>query len=161
MSPWKTIFTATLLASMSAVGQQAIDLQPSAQPSKTSDRQTAQPAQPVADTAPQAAVQAAPAEQPMPASAATTMDDVVNLFIEREHALIQMLSNRTPIVETYVQNLTSDPQVGLVPSADHYFLGRMDMGETAEWKDYPMEENSLASNRLMGGLQKLYKVQYQ
>ena len=89
------------------------------------------------------------------------MDQVVNLFIEREHALIKMLSNSTPIVETYVQSLTSDPQLGLVPTADHYFLGRMDMGETAEWKDFPIEENSRTPNRLSGGLQKLYKVQYQ
>ena len=161
MSPWKAIFTATLLASMSAAGQQAADSQPSAQPSKTSEAQPGQPSQQTADTTPPAAAQVAPVQQPATAPAPTTMDEVVNLFIEREHALIKMLSNRTPMVETYVQNLTSDPQMGLAPSADHYFLGRMDMGETAQWKDYLMEENSRTPNRLMGGLQKLYKVQYQ
>src|SRR6202049_1436709 len=161
MSPWKAIFTATLLASMSATGQQATDSQPSAEPSRTSEAQTGQSSQQAADTTPSAAAPAAPAQQPATAPAPTTMDEVVNLFIEREHALIKMLSNRTPMVETYVQNLTSDPQIGLAPSADHYFLGRMDMGETAQWKDYLMEENSRTPNRLMGGLQKLYKVQYQ
>jgi hypothetical protein len=161
MSPWKAIFTATLLASMSAVGQQAADSQPSAAPSRISEAQTGQPAQQAADTTPPAAAQAAPVQQPVTAPAPTTMDEVVNLFIEREHALIKMLSNRTPMVETYVQNLTSDPQLGVAPSADHYFLGRMDMGEMAQWKDYLMEENSRTPNRLMGGLQKLYKVQYQ
>ena len=58
------------------------------------------------------------------------MDQVVSLFIEREHGLIKVLSNRTPVVETYLQNLTADPQLGPVPSEDHYFLGRLDMGET-------------------------------
>src|SRR6202140_2650393 len=161
MSPWKAIFTATLLASMSAAGQQAADSQPSAQPSRSGEAQTGQSSQQAADTTPPAAAQAAPVQQPAAAPAPTTMDQVVNLFLEREHALIQMLSNRTPMVETYVQNLTSDPQLGSAPSADHYFLGRMDMGETAEGKDYLLEENSRTPNRLMGGLQKLYKVQYQ
>jgi hypothetical protein len=160
MRTWKAISTATLLASMSAVGQQAADLQPSAQPGRTNEAQIEQPSQPAADATPPAPAQAGSGQQPTPAPAPTTMDEVVNLFIEREHALIKNLSNRTPMVETYVQNLSSDPQLGFVPNADHYFLGRMDMGETADWKDYLMEESS-RPNRLMSGLQKLYKVQYQ
>ena len=64
MSPWKAIFTATLLASMSAVGQQATDSQPSAEPSKTSEAQTGQPSQQPADTTPSAAAQAAQVQQP-------------------------------------------------------------------------------------------------
>src|SRR6202049_2324463 len=162
MCTWKALFPATLLASMSATGQQAADSQPSSQPSRSSEAQTGQPSQQAVDTTPPAAAQAAPVQpvqQPATAPAPTTMDQVVNLFIEREHALIKMLSTRTPMFETYVQNLTADPQLGLVPSADHYFLGRMDMGETAEWKE--IEQNSRTPNRLMGGLQKLYKVQYQ
>jgi hypothetical protein len=89
------------------------------------------------------------------------MDEVVNLFIEREHGLIKMLSNRTPVVETYLQNLASDPQLGPVPNEDHYFLGRMDMGETVDRKDYLKEESKGMQSRLLGGFEKLYKVQYQ
>jgi len=160
MRTWTTLFAATLLASMSAAGQQPADSQPSTQPSRTFEAPTGQrPGQP-ADTAPPAAVQPTPVQQPSTSPTPTTTDEVVDLFIEREHALIKVLSNRTPMVETYLQNLTSDPQLGFVPRADHYFLGRMDMGETAEWKDYLMEEDS-RPNRLIGGLQKLYKVQYQ
>jgi hypothetical protein len=51
------------------------------------------------------------------------MDQVVDRFIEREHGLMKALSTRTPVVETYLQNLTADPQLGPVPSEDHYFLG--------------------------------------
>jgi hypothetical protein len=89
------------------------------------------------------------------------MDQVVTLFIEREHGLIKMLSNRTPVVETYLQNLQNDAQLGPVPSEDHYFLGRMDMGETVDRKDYLKEEEKGMQDRLLGGLHKLYKVQYQ
>ena len=159
------IVTAALLATMSAAAQQT-ETQPSAQTS-----QPAAAAQPQAGTP--GASQAAPAAQPVPAAsvaapappaavpAPTTMDQVVNLFIEREHGLIKMLANRTPVVETYLQNLTADPQLGPVPAEDHYFLGRMDMGETIDRKDYLKEEEKGMQSRLMGGFQKLYKVQYQ
>ncbi|HEY4766638.1 MAG TPA: M48 family metalloprotease [Candidatus Sulfotelmatobacter sp.] len=150
MRTWKAILTAALpaalLISMSAAAQQTTDSQPSA-PSAASDAaQTSQQVAPSAAT---------------PAPAPTTMDQVVTLFIAREHALIQMLSSRTPVVETYLQNLTADPQLGPVPSGDHYFLGRMDMGETADRQDYLKDQNTSMQTRMMGGFQKLFKVQYQ
>jgi hypothetical protein len=157
MRTWKAILTAALLASMSAAAQQAADSQPSAQTPAPEATQTAQPqpAQPQ-PVAPSTTTQASAA---LPAP--TTMEEVVNLFIEREHGLIKMLATRTPVVETYLQNLTSDAQLGSVPSGDHYFLGRMDMGETIDRKDYLKQENTSMQSRLMGGFQKLFKVQYQ
>ena len=122
---------------------------------------TAQPAPTQATQPAPAAAQSAPVPQAAATPAPTTMDQVVNLFIEREHGLIKMLSNRTPVVETYLQNLTADPQLGPVPSEDHYFLGRMDMGETVDRKDYLKDDDRGMQTRLMGGFQKLFKVQYQ
>jgi len=170
------ILTAALLTSFSAVAQQPADTQPAAQP-PVDATQTAQPsqqapapaqaAQPAQSAEPTPAAQTAPANapqpmaQPAPAPAPTTMDQVVTLFIEREHGLIKSLSSRTPVVETYLQNLSADSALGPVPSADHYFLGRMDMGETIDRKDYLKEEERSMQSRLLGGFQKLYKVQYQ
>ncbi|HEY1679295.1 MAG TPA: M48 family metalloprotease [Candidatus Sulfotelmatobacter sp.] len=145
----KWILTAALLASFSATAQQAADSQPSAQPAADGP-QASQPA-PAATAIP------LPAAAPAP----TTMDQVVNLFIEREHGLIKVLATRTPVVETYLQNLTADPQLGPIPSEDHYFLGRLDMGEEVDRKDYLKEEQKGMQSRLLGGFQKLYKVQYQ
>src|ERR1700722_15071422 len=141
----KWIFTAALLVSVSAA-QQASDSQSSAPP-QASQSQTS--------TAP------APAPTPSTLPQPTTMDQVVDRFIEREHGLMKALSSRTPVVETYLQNLTADPQLGPVPSADHYFLGRMDMGETVDRKDYLKEQDRGMESRLMGGFNKLFKVQYQ
>ncbi len=161
MRTWKWMFTAALLASLSAAAQQA-GSQPSAQPDAT------QMAQSSAASSGQATQQAAPAAQqatpqapPATVAAPTTMDQVVNLFIQREHGLIKALSTRTPVVETYLQNLTADPQLGPVPSEDHYFLGRMDMGESIDRKDYLKEQDKGMQTRLMGGFNKLFKVQYQ
>src|SRR5229473_1337036 len=157
------MFTTCLLASLSAAAQQPADSQPSSPAATPAAIQTAQPAssgQP-SQPAPSPQTEQAPAAQPAAAPAPTTMDQVVNLFIEREHGLIKVLASRTPVVETYLQNLTADPQLGPVPSADHYFLGRMDMGESIDRKDYLKEEQKSMQARLMGGFQKLYKVQYQ
>jgi hypothetical protein len=142
MRTCKWILTASLLASLSAAAQQKTDSQPTAQQTASQSAQQAAPQ--------------APATLPTP----TTMDQVVDRFIEREHGLMKMLSNRTPVVETYLQNLTADRQLGPVPSEDHYFLGRMDMGETVDRKDYLKQQESM-DIRLMGGFHKLFKVQYQ
>src|SRR3984957_10154404 len=152
---------------LNAAAQQAGDSQApatAATPAGSTQDAATQPAQ-SAPAQGQPATAAEKAAQlltpPPPVAAPQTMDQVVNLFIEREHGLIKALSNRTPVVETYLQNLTNDPQLGPVPSEDHYFLGRMDMGETIDRKDYLKEEEKGMQARLLGGFQKLYKVQYQ
>src|ERR1700716_98070 len=141
------IFTAALLVSLSAAAQQAATSQPSAQTTQQAGAASAS--------------QPAPVAQPATLTAPTTMDQVVDRFIEREHGLMKMLTNRTPVVETYLQNLTADTQLGPIPSADHYFLGRMDMGESVDRKDYLKEQDKGMQARLLGGFQKLFKVQYQ
>jgi len=98
-----------------------------------------------------------------PASArsapSTTMDQVVDRAIEREYALMAMLKTRTPLVETYLQNLKFDRQLGPAPMQDHYFLGRMDLGENVDRRDYLSKDTSFESH-LLGGFTRLFKFQY-
>jgi hypothetical protein len=94
-----------------------------------------------------------------PSTPSTTMDWVVDRAVEREHALMEMLKTRTPLVETYLQNLKFDPQVGPAPVQDHYFLGRMDLGESLDRRDYLSKDTSFES-RLLGGFTRLFKFQY-
>jgi hypothetical protein len=162
MRTWKAVLTAALLASISAAAQQAAGSQPSASDAtQTAQQSNPASAQPAPTPPSQPAAQTAEVSTPAAAPAPTTMEQVVTLFIEREHALIKTLSKRTPVVETYLQNLTADPQLGPVPSADHYFLGRMDMGETVDRQDYLKDPEKSMQTRLMGGFQKFFKVQYQ
>jgi hypothetical protein len=83
----------------------------------------------------------------------------VDRAVEREHALMEMLKTRTPFVETYLQNLKFDPQVGPAPVQDHYFLGRMDLGESVDRRDYLSKDTSFESH-LLGGFTKLFKFEY-
>jgi len=148
------MITASLLVSLSAAAQdKTMQASAAAQPEPPQISQMLPAAQ-----APQ--LQAAPPTQPQQGAApATTMDQVVDRSIEREHALMEPLKNRMPLVETYLQNLKPDPQLGPVPKEDHYFLGRMDMGETVDRRDYLSKDTSF-QNRLTGGFGKLFKFEY-
>jgi peptidase M48-like protein len=157
--------TATLLFSLSAVAQQPADSQSTSQPATIQMSAPAEPAQGMSQPATAHVPSSAPAAnaQPAPPQAGpqpTTMDQVVDRFIMREKGLIQMLQTRTPVIETYLQNLTLDPALGPVPQNDKYFLGRMDLSTTIDRKDYIKDDQSMEKH-LLGGFSKLFKVQYQ
>ena len=142
MTRW--ILAASLLISLTAAAQQASN---SAQP--------ASGVQPVSNTKPGLAI-----AQPATPKRPVTVDSLVDQIVEREHVLIQFLTNRTPLVETYLQNLTPDTKLGATPKEDHYFLGRLDMGQSIERRDYLASQLSF-QKLMMGGVVKLFRVQYQ
>ncbi len=97
-----------------------------------------------------------------------TMDQAVDRVILREKDLVKFLAPRTPLIETYLQNLTQDPQLGPVPQNDHYFLGRMDLTDSIDRNDYLggskgklSEKTESMEKRLLGGFGSKFKFQYQ
>jgi hypothetical protein len=60
------------------------------------------------------------------ASTVTTADQAIDLIIAREHDEISVIRQYNPIVETYVQDMKPDAEMGIVPVKDHYFLGQAD-----------------------------------
>ena len=72
-----------------------------------------------------AAVSAAPPATPVPPQAtAKTMDEVIDRVITNENRLNNQISKYRPLVETYIQNLKPDKDLGFTPAGDKYFLGR-------------------------------------
>jgi hypothetical protein len=138
--------TGFLFAGLSGIAQQTAG-QSSSEPIAAAQQAAPQTSQP-ADAA--SASNAA-------ASAPTTLDQVVDRAIAREHALVTMLAKRTPLVETYLQNMKNDPQLGAVPTSDHYYFGRINMGESGR-QDY-LPKGSF-QDRLLGGFSKLFKYDY-
>ena len=169
MRTWKWMITAYLLAALSAMTQQTTapassspaPAQPAAQSSSSS------PADSPATPPPSSAQPATGTVAPSPAAPSsvtavatvTTMDQVVDRAIEREHALIAMLKTRTPLVETYLQNLKLDEQMGPSPREDHYFFGRLDLNDSVDRQDY-LSGGASFQNRMMGGVTKLFKFEY-
>jgi hypothetical protein len=52
---------------------------------------------------------------------------VVDRFIQRERAFVRSLAQFTPLVETYIQNLQPNNDLGTVPANDKYFLAKLDL----------------------------------
>jgi hypothetical protein len=66
---------------------------------------------------------AATADQPR------TMDEVIDRVITNENRGNQQIKQYSPLVETYIQNLRPDKDLGYIPAGDKYFLGRADFSK--------------------------------
>src|ERR1700740_3852466 len=68
----------------------------------------------------------AAAAAPQPADQPRTMEEVIDRVVVNENHLNQEIRKFSPMVETYIQNLKPDKQLGFTPAGDKYFLGRAD-----------------------------------
>lgn len=83
----------------------------------------------------------APANEPPSAGPVTTVDQAVDRIIAREHEEDAIIRHYKPIIETYVQDLKPDAQLGLIPVHDDYFLGQADLAGGV------VDNNMLTSHR--------------
>jgi hypothetical protein len=63
------------------------------------------------------------------AAPVTSANQAVDRIIAREHQEIASIRHFTPIIETYIQELKPDKELGAVPSVDHYFLGQANLSQ--------------------------------
>jgi hypothetical protein len=54
----------------------------------------------------------------------TTANQAIDRIIAREHDEVATIRGYDPIIETYVQDMKPDKELGAVPVRDHYFLGQ-------------------------------------
>src|SRR6201996_1785167 len=54
---------------------------------------------------------------------------LIDKSIAREAVVIKTLKERTPLVETYIQNMKPDPVMFQTPESDQHFLNRVDFGK--------------------------------
>ncbi|HXN17853.1 MAG TPA: hypothetical protein VN875_05935 [Candidatus Binatus sp.] len=102
MSTLRNIFLTALLAgSLASIA--------SAQNTQTADQ-----------TQPQAGVTAGPV---------TTVDQAIDRVIAREHEEVATIRRFNPVIETYIQDMKPDKDMGTVPVRDHYFLGQADLSK--------------------------------
>jgi hypothetical protein len=102
MSTLKNIFLTVLLAgSLASIA--------SAQNTQTADQ-----------TQPQAGATAGPV---------TTVDQAIDRVITREHEEVATIRRFNPVIETYIQDMKPDKDMGTIPVRDHYFLGQADLSK--------------------------------
>lgn len=71
--------------------------------------------------------------------------------IVREAAVIKTVKERSPLVETYIQNMKPDPIMAQVPDSDTHFLARVDFGKVIGQEGYAVEKRKDESQGKMGG----------
>ncbi len=95
---------------------------------------------------------AATAQQP------TTVSEVVDKVIRQEQAEVQLLRQYSPLVETYIQNLRADKQLGAVPDGDKYFLGRAELAKGVELE--PLEHDAGMKHKVFGGWANFFSTEF-
>ena len=96
-------------------------------------------------------VSAAPQKPP-------TLNEIVDKIVAQEQVEVQMLRQYSPIVETYIQTLRPDKELGAVPNGDKYFLGRAELAKGVELE--PLLSGNRAKRNLFGGLGNLFSTEF-
>jgi hypothetical protein len=69
---------------------------------------------------------------PVPVS----FDQVIDRVVVRERFFNQQMRHLHPLVETYLQNLKTDRELGPVAVSDRYFLGRLDLSDGVDDRSF-------------------------
>ena len=77
-----------------------------------------------------------PASGSMNLVAPSSFDQVIDRVVERERSFNEQMRALQPLVETYIQTLAPDSELGLVPASDTYFLGRLDLKNGVEDRSF-------------------------
>src|SRR5256884_1483983 len=94
----------------------------------------------------------------VPPPSATSCDQVLDKVVEREHFFTAQMHHLHPLVESYIQTLKSDHELGMVPVNDQYFLGRIDLSNGTEDRSF-MGQPGFRS-RVFSKLTSLYAMKF-
>jgi len=98
---------------------------------------------------------AATAQQPM------TESEVVDKIVRQEQAEVQLLRQYSPLVETYIQNIRPDKQLGAVPDGDKYFLGRAELAKGVELEPLDrVERDAGMKHKVFGGWASFFSTEF-
>ncbi|HTZ73741.1 MAG TPA: hypothetical protein VMB47_07465 [Candidatus Aquilonibacter sp.] len=75
----------------------------------------------------------------------TTVNQAIDRIIAREHDEVATIKHYTPIIETYIQDMKPDPDMGAVPVKDHYYLGQANLATG-------VVDNSMLADKTRGKL---------
>jgi Peptidase family M48 len=95
-------------------------------------------------------VTAAPQQQP-------TLTEVVDKIVAQEQAEVQSLRRYSPIVETYIQILRPNKDLGAVANGDKYYLGRAEFAKGVELE--PLISGTRTKHNMFG-LGSLFSMEF-
>jgi hypothetical protein len=93
--------------------------------------------------------------------AANNFDQIIDRTVEREHLFMAEMKQLHPLVETYLQNLKDDKDIGApVPSSDIYFLGRLDMTDGTDDRAFRSPTTAGLGKRMLSKLNNVYSMKF-
>ncbi len=75
-------------------------------------------------------------------------NELIDKAVARETAVIKVIQERSPLVETYIQNMKPDRVMLQVPASDEHFLGRVDFKKVLNGDVYETEERKKNNGKL-------------
>ena len=82
-----------------------------------------------------------------------SQNQLIDKAIVREKEVVKTVKERAPLVETYIQNMRPDQQLGQVPASDQHFLGRVEFGKIIDAESYAVNKatsQGIGSNGKLG-----------
>jgi len=83
---------------------------------------------------------------------------VVDKIVAQEQAEVGLLRQYAPLVETYIQYLRPDKQLGAVPDGDKYFLGRADLAKGVDLE--PLDRDSGVKHKVFGSWGTFFNMEF-
>ena len=92
-------------------------------------------------------------------NANNALDQVVERIISQEQAEMNSIRPYSPLVETYIQNLRGDKDLGSVPAGDRYFMGRAVLSKGVELEPLTdMDAGGGVRKKIFGGLGSMFSL---
>jgi Zn-dependent protease with chaperone function len=90
----------------------------------------------------------------------STYDALADRIFYQEAKLVENMHKYTPLVETYIQQMKQDAELGEVPASDTYFLGRLVLDSRGINDQAYEKTKSGIFKRGLGRLNSFYKMKY-
>ena len=88
-----------------------------------------------------------------------TVSEVVDKIVRQEQVEVQLLRQYSPLVETYIQNIRADKQLGAVPDGDKYFIGRAELANGVALEPLDRDANSM-KHKVFGGWASFWSTEF-
>ncbi len=147
MRTWVKVFLVVALVTVAPRWAGAQDQPPAQQP--PAQQQSTQEQPPAQQQPPADGQRSVPDQQQQQQG---NINHVIDQIAARERSEVRMLQRYSPLIETYIQDMRPDKELGAVPDRDHYFLG------TAFLKEGVVERSMTDKKR--GTVKKLNPASY-
>ena len=89
-----------------------------------------------------------------------TVTQVVDKIIAQEQAEVQSLRGYSPLVETYIQFVRPDKELGAVPDGDRYFLGRAELAKGVELEPLINGPSGFGKQKILNTLGSFFSTEF-